>query len=60
MTKVCELLMYNKSKMLQNTMNAVVDLKNSQVVLEFFLSFKRNKMATVIIAQEILHYRILL
>ena len=36
MTKVCELLMYNKSKMLQNTMNAVVDLKNSQVRTRIF------------------------
>ena len=31
LTKVCELLIYNKSKVLQNLMNAVVDLKNSQV-----------------------------
>jgi hypothetical protein len=36
LTKVCELLLYNKSKFLQNTMNAVVDLKNSQVGTKIF------------------------
>ena len=36
MTKVCELLMYNKSEVLQNIMNAVVDLKNSQLCTRIF------------------------
>ena len=36
LTKVCELLIYNKSKILQNTVNALVDLKNSQVRTRIF------------------------
>ncbi|MGA8566091.1 MAG: hypothetical protein WB587_15190 [Nitrososphaeraceae archaeon] len=31
--KYCELLVYKKSKILHNTMNAVVDLKNSTVLI---------------------------
>ena len=36
LTKVCELPMYNKFQVLQNTINAVVDLKNSQVRARIF------------------------
>ena len=36
MTKVSELPMYNKSPVLQNAMNAIVDLSNSQLRTRIF------------------------
>ena len=43
LSKVCELLIYNKSKVLQNTMNAVVDLTNSRLRTIIFSAIQRKQ-----------------
>ena len=43
MTKVSELPIYNKSPVLQNTMNAVVDLSNSQLRTRIFSVIQRKQ-----------------